>query len=75
MRTEEEPAIRQVETQSFGAKRRRARRWALSSLCESRELTWMVWPKRRTAPFFTGEMRLASDVTLPRGRTRFVLGS
>lgn len=37
--------------------------------------TWMVWPKRRTAPFFTGEMRLASDVTLPRGRTRLVLGS
>lgn len=38
-------------------------------------LTWMVWPKRRTAPFFTGEMRLASDVTLPRGRTRLLLGS
>lgn len=37
--------------------------------------TWMVWPKRRTAPFLTGEMRLASDVTLPRGRTRLVLGS
>lgn len=37
--------------------------------------TWMVWPKRRTAPFFTGEMRLANDVTLPRGRTRLVLGS
>lgn len=41
----------------------------------SQEPTWMVWPKRRTAPFFTGEMRLASDVTLPRGRTRLLLGS
>lgn len=40
-----------------------------------RNEAWRVWPKRRTAPFFTGEMRFASEVTRPRGRTRLVQGS
>lgn len=40
-----------------------------------KDMDWMVWPKRRTAPFLTGEMRLASELTLPRGRTRLLLGS
>lgn len=40
-----------------------------------RNEAWRVWPKRRTAPFFTGEMRFASEVTRPSGRTRFVQGS
>lgn len=37
--------------------------------------TWIVWPKRRTAPFFEGEIKLAKDDTLDRGRTRLLLGS
>lgn len=37
--------------------------------------TWIVCPKRRTAPFLTGEIRLAREVTRAKGRTRFVLGS
>lgn len=39
------------------------------------EMDWIVCPKRLTAPFLAGEIRLASDVTLPRGRTRLLLGS
>lgn len=37
--------------------------------------TWMVWPKRRTAPFFEGEIKLTRDETLASGRTRLLLGS
>lgn len=37
--------------------------------------TWIVCPKRRTAPFLTGEIRLAREVTRAKGRTRLVLGS
>lgn len=38
-------------------------------------LTWMVWPKRRTAPFFEGDIKLTRDETLASGRTRLLLGS
>lgn len=37
--------------------------------------TWMVWPKRRTAPFFECEIKLTRDETLASGRTRLLLGS
>lgn len=37
--------------------------------------TWMVWPKRRTAPFFEGEIKLAREETLASGRMRLLLGS
>lgn len=37
--------------------------------------TWMVWPKRRTAPFFEGDIKLTRDETLASGRTRLLLGS
>lgn len=37
--------------------------------------TWMVWPKRRTAPLFEGDIKLTRDETLARGRTRLLLGS
>lgn len=40
-----------------------------------RVFTWIVCPKRRTAPFLTGEIRFAREVTRAKGRTRFVLGS
>lgn len=35
----------------------------------------IVCPKRRTAPFLTGEIKLAKDVTRAKGRTRLLLGS
>lgn len=41
----------------------------------SRTLTWIVWPKRRTAPFFEGDIKLTRDETLASGRTRLLLGS
>lgn len=37
--------------------------------------TCMVWPKRLTAPFLTGEIKFAKDVTRARGRTLLLLGS
>lgn len=37
--------------------------------------TCIVWPKRRTAPFLTGEIKFAKDVTRARGRIRLLLGS
>lgn len=38
-------------------------------------VTWMVWPKRRTAPPFEGDIKLTREETLARGRTRLLLGS
>lgn len=35
----------------------------------------IVWPKRLTAPFLTGEIKFAKDVTRARGRTLLLLGS
>lgn len=37
--------------------------------------TCIVCPNRRTAPFLTGEIRFAKEVTRARGRTRLLLGS
>lgn len=43
--------------------------------CHSTALTWMVWPKRRTAPFFEGDIKLTRDETLASDLTRLLLGS
>lgn len=37
--------------------------------------TWIVCPKRRTAPFFEGDIKFTRDDTLASGRTRLLLGS
>lgn len=35
----------------------------------------MDWPKRRTAPFFEGDIKLTSEETLASGLTRLLVGS